>query len=252
MKTKLILFFAAVLFLLTAIPTISNAQFSKGNILIEGGLGNLSLSNNKTHNEEVGSPDSRNEGSGFKISIFPRIGYFVTNNLVVGTTLGIGFSSNKSKSFNSTMGYKEYESKFSSATLDLLPFVRYYFPGKNIKTRLYGQIGGGVNLALSAKYTSENFDNNGKVVGTYKTNYAKKPFTVSGEALVGLNHFISQNVAVNAALGYNYSRSTMTSSYTQTFLNSSSTSTDVKNISTTGAFVWNVGFTMIIPCKKNK
>ena len=47
------------------------------------------------------------------------------------------------------------------------------------------------------------YDNSGAMVtSTYKTDYDKKRFGFSAEGLVGLNHFVSQNVAINAALGY--------------------------------------------------
>ena len=48
MKTKAILFFTAAAFFLTLAPVVTNAQFIKGSMLAEGGLGSLNVSNSTT------------------------------------------------------------------------------------------------------------------------------------------------------------------------------------------------------------
>ena len=246
---KNVLIIASCLVALTMFPAITNAQFAKGNMLVEGSIGNIDVSKTKTETERSGNVDFKNETKDFSIAIMPRIGFFLSNNLVVGTTLGISFNSSKTDYFDVTDGHKYADTKYSSTTLDLLQFVRYYFPSKNVKTRFYGQIGGGISLDLSAKNEGRDFSTSGQVTSSSKYNYPKKFNKVSGEALVGLNHFISQNVAINAGLGYNYSRSTVTTSFTSA---GGTTSTPSKYTVKTGAFLWNVGFTMIIPCKKKK
>ena len=240
---KNLLIFAALIISMSLFPGISNAQFAKGTILVEGGLGNLTVANSKTRWEDnTGAVNSRYKDNGFSIGIFPRIGFFVTKDFVVGTTLGLNYSSNKSTDQNTVTSVNEYETKTSSFRLDFMPFARYYF-GKNTGTRFYGQIGGGIGVDLSDKSEGKNLQTG----TTSKYNYPKKPTTVSGEALVGLNHFISQNVAINAGLGYKYS----STKYTETYTNYLGiTGTPDKYINTGGAFIWNVGFTMFIPCTK--
>lgn len=252
MKTKAILFFTSAIFFLTLIPAFANAQFTKGDMLVEGSLGSINVSNTKSENEQNGTINSKNENKGFSIAILPRAGFFVSNNLVIGTTLGIVFYNNKYKNINPLTGNKMGEAKDNTTTLDVIPFVRYYFPGKSATTRFYGQVGGGISLDLSRKYESKNYNNAGVVTNSFNYNYPKKFNTVSGEALVGLNHFIAQNVAVNAGLGYNYSRGTETTSFTQNFGGPTTTSNPEKYTVKTGTFIWNVGFTMIVPCKKKK
>jgi len=252
MKTKAILFISAVALFLSLIPSLTNAQFKKGDMLVEGGLGDIKVSSNKTNYEQNGLPDGKSKSNGFGIEIFPRVGYFISKDVVIGTTLGVGFASSKYQNLNDVTGKKTYESKASATILDVLPFARFYFPGKNVKTRFYGQIGAGISLYISEKQESKNFDNNEVVTNTYKTNYPKKLFAFSGEALVGINHFVSQNVAINAALGYNYSQGKETTTTTQTSGGLTFTSDPVKYTSKTGLFSWNVGFTMFIPCKKKK
>lgn len=130
-----------------------------------------------------------------------------------------------------------------------MPFVRYYF-GKSSATRFYGQVGGGVSLDLSHKYEEKDLINGDK----YKGNYPKKFNTVSGEALIGVNHFIAQNVAINAGLGYRYnsSKETISSTSINPAGNVSVTGPENKYTNKGGSLSWNVGFTMFIPCKKKK
>ena len=248
---KIFLVFTALTFGLILFPAITNAQFAKGDWMVEGGLGSLNLSKTNNQNEQNGNI-SKSESNDFSISIFPRAGYFVSNNLVVGTTLGIGFGSSKYKNFNNGNGNKSGESTSNLTSLEFVPFVRYYFPGKKATTRFYAQAGGGITLDLSRKYESKSFNNTGDVTGTFKYNYPKKFNNVAAELLVGLNHFVSQNVAINAALGYRYNKSTETISSSNIFGNTTVTSDPTKYTVKTNAFVWNVGFTMFLHCKKKK
>ncbi|MEP7163582.1 MAG: outer membrane beta-barrel protein [Ferruginibacter sp.] len=249
MKTKLILLFTAAAFLLSLAPAVTNAQFSKGNMFVEGALGNLSVSNNKAETERNGIRRDYTKSNGFSIGIMPRVGFFVADNLAVGTTLGINFYSNKYKYLDPLTSFKDAESKSSSVILDFMPFARYYF-GKSNSTRFYGQIGGGISTDLSRKSEYKEFNSSGVVDYTSKTNYPKKYFAFSGEALVGLNHFVSQNVAINAALGYRYNSSKETNSNTTTYLGITTTSPEDKYTNKGGVISWNVGFTMFIPCNK--
>lgn len=243
---KLILLFTVAAFFLTP---ATNAQFVKGNWMAEGGIGNLSVSNNTFEQTNVsGARIDYNKTKDFSIGIMPRMGYFVTNNLVVGTTFGINFSSTNVEELNASNGVKVTETKRSSIHLDFMPFLRYYF-GKTGTTRFYGQVGCGITTALSTKGEYKEFDNIGAVDYTSKLNTPKKYFNFSGEALVGLNHFVSQNVAINAALGYRHISGKETTSYTNT-LGIPTTTPEVKHTIKGGTFSWNVGFTMIIPCKK--
>ena len=250
MKAKAILLFTGVAFLLTLAPAITNAQFAKGGMFFEGGLGNLTVSNSKSTRERVDGNinyNSRSKSNGFSIGIFPRVGFLVTNDLAIGTTLGINYSSTKTTDQDYLTSANLYETKISSLTLDIMPFARYYF-GKSTTTRFYGQVGGGVSLDLSRKYEEKDLINGDK----YKSNYPKKFNAISGEALVGVNHFVSQNVAINAGLGYRYNSSKVTTSSTSINPpgNVAVTGPEYKYTDKGGAFSWNVGFTMFIPCKK--
>ena len=136
MKTKAILFFSAAALFLMFIPSITKAQFSKGDLLVEGGLGNIKVSKDKSQYEANGTVGYKYENKGFSIAIFPRVGFFLSSKFVVGTTFGINYSSDKYENILATTNQTQNDSKTSGLVLDVLPFVRYYFPG-NAKTRFY-------------------------------------------------------------------------------------------------------------------
>ncbi len=247
MKKAILLFTVAAFFLTLA----TNAQFVKGNMFAEGGLGNLSVANNKVRWEETSGSTTtvigRTKENGFSIGLMPRFGFFVSNNLAIGATLGLNYASNKSVRQHPVTSIDIEEDKFNAFTLEFMPFARLYF-GKNNNTRFYGQIGGGIGTNLSRKEENKEIATG----DTYKVNYTKKPLTVSGEAIVGVNHFVATNVAVNAGLGFRYNSTKYTYTTTSTSGSISFTDDPIKNISKGGAFIWNVGFTMFIPCKKKK
>ena len=252
MKTKVILSLGAFL-LCSLLPAISKAQFNKGDKFLEGGLGSISFTKNKMTNQETGYPENRSQTNEFSASIFPRVGFFISNNVVLGGTLGLSYTSSLSKNFSSANGSKTFEGNSRLAELDIIPFLRYYFRGKGVQTRFYGQVGGGVALALSVTTKGENYTANGSVASKIVYKYPKKPMSIAGELLVGVNHFVSQNVALNAAIGYSYKWQKMKNYYEETYLNIPvDKSPEATIINKSGALAWNVGFTMFIPCKKKK
>ncbi|TDP58283.1 outer membrane beta-barrel protein [Flavobacterium dankookense] len=95
-------------FLILLITLTTNAQITKGNWMV-GGSGNFTnykstFENNNTEITQTGSA----------LTISPNLGYFIANNLTVGTSVSFSFS-NPSGSNNNSQGYS------------LSPFIRYYF-----------------------------------------------------------------------------------------------------------------------------
>ncbi len=91
------------------------------------------------------------------------------------------------------------------------------------------------------------FSETGEIMGTIKG--TSKEQVVSGEALIGFNHFLSENVLFNSAIGYTYGMRTQTGSYSSTgtfFLSS----TQGKSTVTTGRISWSFGFAIILSGKK--
>lgn len=256
MKKKLIFKVAAICMLAGFCFSNVQAQFAKGTVLVEGSVGNISIYKadyNYEYFNTIPSTMTKSDYKSFGFGLNPSAGIFLTNKLVIGTALNIYFSSSKSNSFNKN-GIKSSDGKSSSASLGISPFVRYYFAGcKSQKTMFYGQVAGGVSTDLSNKSDYKYYNNAGVFTNSYKYNYPKKYFTYSAQVLLGLNHMLSQNVALNMGLGYSFSQNTQTSNYTIT--NSGGVSTTSSNTKYTNKYNninWSLGFTMFIPRKKGK
>lgn len=111
------------------------------------------------------------EGDAFNIQLNPRAGYFISDGLALG--------------LQATVGLKAVKDLDNEWNYGIAPFVRYYFPGgATSSSRFFTQgdigiagssAGDGVSLALGAN--------------------------------VGYAHFITQTVALEATLGYNYTKS---------------------------------------------
>lgn len=87
---------------------IATAQLQKGSTLVGGGIGNLNFG--------FGS------GSNFDISLTPRVGYFIQDNVAIGGKVNLSYTGQKGG--NDTYGYA------------VNAFGRYYFGEKEFDTLL--------------------------------------------------------------------------------------------------------------------
>jgi len=110
------------------------------------------------------------EGKAFNIQLQPRAGYFINDGLAVGAQANLGLTA--VKDLDNEWGY------------GIAPFVRYYFPGGATQSsRFFTQ--GDIGIAGSSKGND---------------------VALAIGANVGYAHFITQSVALEATLGYNYSK----------------------------------------------
>lgn len=150
----------------------AQAQFEQGKILISGSSG-FSLSS-LTTKAKTGNTTTKTQKS-TSISLDPRVGYFVIDNLA----LGAGISVSTAKYTNEV---NDSESKSTSFSFG--PFARYYFqPG------IFGEGSVGFGSGKS-EYT------NGPVSNTSKYS------TFNLGLGVGYAAFISDNVAIEPLLKY--------------------------------------------------
>jgi hypothetical protein len=121
MQRKVCLLIPLVAFLF--LPSASQAQTSKGTVLLGGSLSYYQHSQKTRH-----SGTTPTAYSSRSIGISPNAGYFLADNLAVGTGAAFNFSRNR---YN-----EELQSKFRGWGLS--PFVRYYkFIGE--KVAFFGQ-----------------------------------------------------------------------------------------------------------------
>ncbi|QNL51495.1 hypothetical protein H8S90_07950 [Olivibacter sp. SDN3] len=112
----------------------------------------------------------------FNINIEPRASYFVSDGIAIGLTLGGGLATRKEA--DNIWNYK------------LAPHVRYFFPeGSSSTGRFFGE--GEVGIGGSTATSDVAF------LAGIKAGYA---------------HFITRSVALEAALGYTYSKADISSS----------------------------------------
>lgn len=227
------------------------AQLKKGNWLFEGNLGNISFNDGHSKNTS-GSFKSESNSNNFYIDLYPRGGYFLTDNFVLGSEIGLGFSSGTSESRN-TIGVKTSESKTSSSYLTFGPFVRYYFPSNKQTLRFYGQAGAGINTNLSNKSEGKSFNGTtGVLTNEYFYNYPKKYATFSASGLIGMHYFLSNTVALNSNIGYFYSKAKQTSNFTSTSGGITTTSENSEYEYNNSRISWSVGFTIFLDKQKSE
>jgi hypothetical protein len=253
MKEKSIVKTILMVCIVTTIFNGAFAQLKKGNLLVETSFGNIGYSKYDNKSESLGT-SSKNDGSNISFNLYPRVGLFISDKFVVGAELDIYTNSSKYNYFNTT-GVKTSDSKSSNTSLGLLPFVRYYFAAsKNGKSFFYGQAGGGINMEIANNYESKSYSGStGILTSTFKYDYTKKYTTLSGNASLGWNHFLSDNVALNFNLGYRYSQYKYSYSYTSTPVSGTPTiGPEQTYTSINNGINWGMGFTMIIPRGKKK
>lgn len=252
MKKKLFLEAVVLLFLMTITTSLIQAQLKKGNYLVETNFGNIGFGSNHNQYETAGVLSNKSDETNFSFNLYPRIGFFLSDNFVLGTELDFYFYNSNNNNFNNT-GVKTTDNKSSSFSLGLLPFARVYFGSSSDgKSMFYGQLSGGINFELADNYDSKSYNASGVVTSTYKYDYTKKYNSFSGNVMVGWTRFISENVALNFNLGYKFSKSSYTYKYIQTVGGVNTTSPEYKSANNNSGLTWNMGFSMIIPGGKTK
>ncbi|MGG5578372.1 hypothetical protein ACPDHL_13650 [Myroides sp. C15-4] len=167
--------------LLLAGMTVAHAQ--KGNKLVETPklsekVGDTPIKKgNWIVGGALGSTGYSFEEESFNINVTPRAGYFISDGIAIGLEIGTGFQTVKDG--DNIWSYK------------VMPFARYYFPeGASATGRFFGQGAVGISGA--------------EIAGESNTSFA---FNINA----GYSHFVSRNVALEAIVGYNYSKSNQAS-----------------------------------------
>lgn len=157
---------------------ISNAQLSKGDVMLgsDFGSGLVSTSNNGLFGLNFGL----NDGAGYNVGLSPKVGYFIADNFLIGVSTNLGFT--KSPEVNGVSA--------KSTVYGIQALSRYYlFPGEV----------GVDNLLKRGRFFVEA---NGGISGV---NIKDGPST-NGFALgfgPGYSYFITDNVALETTLKYN-------------------------------------------------
>lgn len=115
------------------------------------------------------------ESESFNVGLRPRAGYFVSDGIAVGAQASLGFTSIKDAKDNWTYG--------------IAPFVRYYFPEGSSST---GRFFGHGNIGIAGSSLGDDVSLEVGIAGGYA-------------------HFITETVALEAMVGYNYNKANINS-----------------------------------------
>jgi outer membrane protein len=155
----------------------TNGQTAQGRLLL-GGETNLNFS---SLNDKWESDDG-NEDTWKTTNIWfsPRIGLFIADGLALGVELPISYSYQK---------YKDLD-EYSSNSIEISPFIRYYFGSSKIKPYLNGKVGFGKRKSKSVPASGDSHESSS---GMFSYKFGG-----------GLGIFITENVSLDIGLGYSY------------------------------------------------
>jgi hypothetical protein len=185
-------------------------QNKKGNLLVGTDVGSAGLS---FGNSENGTPSStsvdKSKYTSFSISVYPSIGYYFSDNLVIGTYLDLGYSSQKYKNSNN-YNTATSESQYSDVSFSLGPFARLYLGRNDGRGRLFVHVSAGFNLypVYSYTYTPSS--------GTGYTQKYDKYFPWNASLRIGYEHYLNSAVGLEFYVGYTYYHSESTTTYDNT------------------------------------
>lgn len=175
------------------------AQNKKGNWLVGTSIGGTSISFGNSESGTVGSTNiSKSDYNSFNFGIYPTLGYYVSDNVVIGTYFNIGFYSSKYDNSNNYSSNTS-TSKSSYVSFGLSPYGRFYFGDNKGKGMPWAEVNAGISFypGYKGEYTPS--------TGTgYKYEY-QKYHPLNGGVKVGYEHFINSNIGIQYFVGYNYS-----------------------------------------------
>jgi hypothetical protein len=216
------------------------AQNKKGNWLLGAGLGSTGFSFGKSESGMVGSTDiGKSDNNSFSISINPTAGYYLSDNVVIGTYFNLGYFSNKYENSNNN-NTNTSESKNSNASVGLGPFARFYFGGNGGKGMPFAEAN--VGISFYPGYKGEYIPNTGTGYTYTYNNY--RPFNAG--ARIGYEHFLNSFVGLQYYVGYNHS--SYDYEYTYDFPSSPDQTYTYK--SSSNSITFGVGLQVHLDCKK--
>ncbi|HEY6504570.1 MAG TPA: hypothetical protein VIZ28_11395 [Chitinophagaceae bacterium] len=186
----------------------SNAQFSKGNRMVGASVGSIFLnSGNSDHTvTSIGSLSVKTTGYG--INFTPSMGWFLSENTIVGVSFLLNPSSDKVSSEENGSTFQKDESRYLNVGLG--GFIRNYFL-KSGSFLPFGQFG--FDAGITSRKT-EGFFYGGSGATVYKDTYDGKSsggFFTNLVMSLGATKMLGKHTGLDIQLGYNfhYTKNTM-------------------------------------------
>lgn len=232
------------------IPAYS--QFSKGDKMVGASVGTFAFNNGSADITvaSIGSNNSKN--TNYSININPQLGWFFSENMVVGLTLNINPNSQKVSYEQSGNTYQS--DKSSGFNIGVGGFLRNYFNGNKLLPFVQFSLNAGIS-----SLKTEGFFYGGSGSSGYKQTYTGNSnggFFANSALAAGFTKMVGENAGLDVYAGYNfnYNKNTFKRTTLRDDGNNGSIDSRGENETTTKftnhGFVVGVGFQVFIRRKK--
>ena len=187
--------------ILTLFTLIGNAQTEKGRKMVGFSIGSVFFNNGSTErSNEITSSTIENDN--FGINLTPSIGWFISDDLVIGFSPTISYSKQKQVG-TGTNGNTFLNDELTQYSIGIGGFGRYYFKGSNKNLRFFGQYNLSLGIAGGNNKGYE-YESLGIYVDRYETKFSGG-FSGNTGVNFGVSKFLNNNIAFDFYFGYNYS-----------------------------------------------
>lgn len=183
-----------------------NAQFKKGTRLVSANIGSA-LFNSSTidYGQTVdigGTLYTQATIKNFDIKLAPGIGWFISPQVAVGGRIGLNYLSAKRNDKDQNSGNIYSKDNSNSFFVDLSAFSRYYFTTE--KTWLpFAEATAGVGFGSSK---GDGFFYKGSEYKDVSDTKSSGDFAINAGLLVGITKMLGDQVGLDIAAGYKYTR----------------------------------------------
>ncbi|MBI5856410.1 MAG: hypothetical protein HZB42_02070 [Sphingobacteriales bacterium] len=190
------------LYLLLIFSIPAGAQLKKGNMMAGANVGSVLFNSGSADITVAQIGSNTSKITSYNVSIGPSLGWFISDNTVVGAALNINPYSNKTTYEQSGSTYQS--DKNTNFNIGLGGFARHYFgsPGSMMP---FGQLG--LNFGISTLKT-EGFFYGGSGPTAYKISYdgsSNGGFFANSTFQFGFTKMVGDLTGLDFYIGYNFS-----------------------------------------------
>jgi len=220
------------------------AQIAKGNLFVGSTIGATTYNwGTYTYDYSTGN-NQKLDNKKYSINLTPSLGVFVTDHLVFGGNLDVGYDHTKNDVTNTDPAGTGTQTTVNSSTYSVGPFLRYYFFNTTpSKTLVYIQ--GVATVGTGSGSTNEshiNTDDN--LIYTANDN---NMFLFKANGSLGITHFIGKNIGLDVAVGYMYDYEKYTTNFTNQPGSGGSSSGSIKTTLPENGIALSAGFHFFLP-----
>jgi hypothetical protein len=191
--------------LLLVAGTTSMAQRKAGSKMIGTAIGSTTYTTGTSAYEyPTPSSNSTYDSKTFSISLYPNIGWFLNENVVVGGRLEVGFSSGSYKSWYG--GGSPSTTKSHGTNFGIGPWARFYLGDAKSSVWPYVQVSGGIGTGISRSTSNQRHDT-GNPITSY--NYESKgsypgSFNWNAGADLGITKMLNPHVGLDLSVSFTH------------------------------------------------